>query len=268
MNKLATAFALALVSGIFLMGCFKNPITGRSSLSLVDETTMRQMAQQEYAQFLAQHPPVKGTRDAEMVHRVGGRIAKAVEDYLKARGQQHLVAQYQWQYELVNENAANAWCMPGGKIVVYSGIMPVVQHEAGLAVVMGHEVAHAIARHSNERVSQQLAAQFGNQALSGILSSNPSAASDIFQAAVGIGTQGMLLKYSRDQESEADKMGLIFMAMAGYNPQEALHFWERMAVASSAPNPPEILSTHPSHQRRIADIKALLPEAMTYYKPH
>lgn len=267
MRNKAGILSLLFFGGLILASCFKNPITGRTSLSLVEESTMQEMARSEYTQFLAQHPPVKGTKDAEMVNRVGQRISQAVETYLKARGQQSLIAHYQWQYELVNENSANAWCMPGGKIVVYSGILPVVQHEAGLAVVMGHEVAHAIARHSNERVSQQLAAQFGNQALAGLLSSNPTAASQIFQAAVGIGTQGVLLKYSRDQESEADKMGLYFMAMAGYNPQEAVAFWERMATVASGSNPPEILSTHPSHSRRIADIKAMIPEAMTYYKP-
>lgn len=268
MIRIGRYLTLTVLAGLLLAACFRNPITGRRSLSLVEESTMRQMAQKEYAQFLAEHPPVKGTRDAEMVHRVGQRIADAVDQYLRARGQQELIAHYQWRYELVNENTANAWCMPGGKIVVYSGILPVVQHETGLAVVMGHEVAHAIARHSNERVSQQLAAQFGNEALAGLLSSNPTAASEIFQTAVGIGTQGVLLKYSRDQESEADRMGLYFMAMAGYNPQEAVAFWERMAAAASGPNPPEILSTHPSHSRRINDIKALIPEAMTYYKPH
>ena len=248
-----------------LDSCFKNPVTGRTSLNLVDESTMRQMATQEYASFLSTNTPVKGSRDAEMVSRVGNRLAAAVQRYLVSKGQQDLIAGYQWEFNLVNNNQANAWCMPGGKVVVYSGIMPVVQNEVGLSVVMGHEIAHAIARHGNERASQQLVAQ-GGQTLAGLVSNDPTVASRIFNTAVGVGGQLALLKFSRDQESEADEMGLIFMALAGYNPNEAVSFWQRMA-AKGGSNMPEFLSTHPSDARRIADIKSFVPEAMKYYKP-
>jgi predicted Zn-dependent protease len=200
------------------------------------------------------------------VARVGAKISAAVQQYLTSKGQQSLISGYQWEFNLVNNNQANAWCMPGGKVVVYSGLMPIVQNEVGLAVVMGHEIAHAIARHSNERTSQQLAAQ-GGQALAGLISNNPSTASQIFNTAVGVGGQLSLLKFSRDQESEADQMGLIFMAMSGYNPNEALNFWQRMSAQSKGAKPPEFLSTHPSDATRIANIKSHIPEAMNYYKP-
>ena len=224
------------------------------------------MASTEYASFLSTNRPVSGTRDAEMVQRIGNRMSGAVRAYLVSIGQETLLDGYQWQYNLVTNNDANAWCMPGGKVVVYSGILPLTQNEAGLAAVMGHEIAHAIARHSNERVSQQLAAQAGGQVLSAYLNTKPTVASQLFNAAVGLGTQGVLLKFSRDQESEADKMGLYFMALSGYNPNEAATFWTRMAAQGGA-KPPEFLSTHPSDQTRIKNIRSWIPDAMKYYKP-
>jgi predicted Zn-dependent protease len=262
---------VVLILSMFFLGmgsysCYTNPVTGRKALNLVDEGTMRSMANQEYSKFLAQSPPQAGTRDAEMVQRLGARIAQGVQVYLNQIGQSHLISGYQWEFNLVNNAAANAWCMPGGKVAVYSGILPLSQNEAGLATVVGHEIAHAVARHANERTSQQLAAQFGGQALGAIMGANPGAASQVFGVAVGLGTQGALLKFSRDQESEADKMGLIFMALAGYNPNEALNFWSRMSNQSKS-NPPEILSTHPSDQTRIRNIRKWIPEALKYYKP-
>lgn len=246
--------------------CYKNPVTGRSALNLVDESEMRSMANQQYAAFLSSNSPQKGTRDAEMVQRVGGKMATAVQQYLSSIGQSGLISGYQWEFNLVNNNEANAWCMPGGKVAVYTGLMPLVGNEAGLATVVGHEIAHAVSRHANERASQQLAAEFGGQALGAVLGSNPGAASQVFGAAVGIGTQGALLKFSRDQESEADHMGVIFMALAGYNPNEALNFWSRMSAKAGA-KPPEILSTHPSDQTRMNNLRKWIPEAMKYYKP-
>ena len=249
-----------------LTACYTNPVTGRRTLNLVDESTMRTMANQEYASFLSTNRPVAGTRDAEMVQRIGGKMATSVQKYLASINQSDLISGYQWQFNLVNNNQANAWCMPGGKVVVYSGILPLTSNEAGLACVMGHEIAHAISRHSNERVSQQMAASFGSQTLSALAGSNPSAANQIFGVAVGLGAQGALLKFSPDQGSEADRMGLIFMAMSGYNPNEAVNFWSRMA-SKGGQKPPEFLSTHPSDQTRINNIKKWLPEAMKYYKP-
>ncbi len=252
---------------VTLSACFKNPITGRSSLNLVSEGDMRSMASTQYASFLSTNRPMQGTKDVEMVKRVGNKMAKAVQQYLASKGQQSLIQGYQWEFNLVNENQVNAWCMPGGKVVVYTGIMPIAQSETGLAVIMGHEIAHAIARHGNERVSQQLTAQAGGVLFSALLSSKPAEAQQLFNAAYGVGSQLGVLAYSRSHESEADHMGLIFMAMAGYNPNEAVGFWQRMASLSGGQAPPEFLSTHPSNQRRIDDIKGLLPEAMTYYKP-
>ena len=262
-----TGFALvfiALLAGF--ASCFKNPVTGRSSVNLVDESTMRSTANQQYASFLATNPPVNGTRDAEMVQRVGNKMAAAVQQYLSSINQSSLVSGYQWQFNLVNNNEANAWCMPGGKVAVYTGIMPLAQNEAGLATVMGHEIAHAVARHASERASDQIAAQYSGEVLSAIFGSNPGTAAQIFNTAVGVGAQGLLLKFSRNQESEADHMGVIFMALAGYNPNEAINFWTRMSSQGGS-KPPEILSTHPSDQTRMNDLRKWIPEAMKYYKP-
>lgn len=257
-----------LSAALVLSSCYTNPITGRRALSLVDESQMQQMADQQYVAFLSEHRPVGGaSRDAEMVKRVGTRLAGAVQTYLTSVGQQQVIAGYKWEFNLVNDNQANAWCMPGGKVVVYSGLLPLTQNEAGLSIVMGHEIAHAVARHSSERMSQQLAIQAGSQTLGAILSTRPSQAANIFNMAVGIGGQLGTLKFARDQESEADRMGLIFAALGGYNPSEAVPFWQRMAAASGNNKPPELLSTHPSDASRIANIKRLLPEAMKYYRP-
>jgi len=177
------------------------------------------------------------------------------------------VKNYKWEFNLVNDKSVNAWCMPGGKIVFYSGIMPITKTEKGIAVVMSHEIAHAIARHGNERMSQQLALQAGGVTLAVLLKDKPKEAQALFLAAYGVGaTVGLSLPFSRKHESEADQMGLAFMALAGYDPHEAVSFWERMAANSSG-QPPEWMSTHPSHETRIRKIKEYMPEAMKFYKP-
>jgi predicted Zn-dependent protease len=265
MKQLAAVFITLCISVAFY-SCYTNPVTGRKSLNLVDEGTMRTLATQQYTTFIGTNAPVQGSGDAEMVKRVGNRMAAAVAEYLRSKGQSDLISGYQWQFNLVNKNEANAWCMPGGKVVVYSGILPLTQTEAGLAVVMGHEIAHAVARHGNERMSQQLAAQAGGEVLSAAVSSKPALTQNIFNSVYGVGSALGSLKYSRSHESEADQMGLIFMALAGYDPNEAVGFWQRMAAKGGA-KPPEMLSTHPADATRIADIKKLLPEAMKYYKP-
>ncbi len=267
MKKLILCLLL-LGSSMAIDSCYTNPVTGRSSVNLVDEGTMRSLASKEYASFLSQNPPVasKGSRDAEMVQRVGSRLASAVKSYLDSKGQSSLIAGYQWEFHLVNNKEANAWCMPGGKVVVYSGIMPIVQNEAGLAVVLGHEIAHAISRHGNERMSQALLVQMGGEALSVALANKPAETQNIFASLYGVSSQLGTLAYSRKQESEADHVGLIFMALAGYNPNEAVPFWQRMAV-SGGPKPPEILSTHPADATRIKNLREWLPEALKYYKP-
>jgi predicted Zn-dependent protease len=266
MKKLLYLLGILTISAT-IYSCYKNPVTGRSSLNLVDEGTMAQMAGKEYLSFLGTNPAVQGTRDGEMVARIGNRMAAAVNQYLAGKGQQNLVSTYKWEFNLVNNNQANAWCMPGGKVVVYTGILPLTQNEAGLAVVMGHEIAHAIARHGNERMSQQLAVQAGGEALSVALSNQPAMTSRIFNSVYGVGSTLGILKYSRDHESEADQMGLIFMALAGYNPNEAINFWQRMAANKGGAAPPEFLSTHPSDARRVDQIRKWIPDAMKYYKP-
>lgn len=251
-----TAGALA----VGLYSCYSNPVTGRRALNIVSEDEMRAAANTEYAKFKAANPPVASGANADLVKRIGGKMAVAVQQYLNSINQGNLVSGYQWEFNLFNSNEANAWCMPGGKVAVYSGILPLTANEAGLAAVMGHEIAHAVARHANERMSQQVAGQTASQVL------GSATGSQTFATVVGIGGTGLLLKFSRDQESEADRMGLIFMAMSGYNPNEAVTFWQRMSAKGGA-KPPEILSTHPSDARRIADIKKHIPEAMKYYKP-
>lgn len=261
---LAIICAFAILS--FFNSCFTNPVTGRSSVNLVDEGTVRQQATASYTGFLSTNRPVTGTPDAAMVQRVGNKMAAAVQQYLAQIGKQDLIAGYQWEFNLVNSNEVNAFCMPGGKVVVYSGIMPIAGGEAGLAVIMGHEIAHAVARHGNERMSQQLLAEAGGVTLSALVSSKPQQAKELFNSAYAVGSTLTVLKYSRTHESEADEMGLYFMAMAGYNPNEAVTFWQRMASKGGA-KPPEILSTHPADATRIRDIQSKIPKAMQYYKP-
>ncbi|HEY8387078.1 MAG TPA: M48 family metallopeptidase [Parasegetibacter sp.] len=257
-----------IVFGLFA-GCTVNPITGRNQLSLVSEAELQGMAKQEYAQFLSSNKVVSPStsKDAEMVRRVGQRIANAVTQYYTQQGLAHELEGFAWEYNLVQADEANAWCMPGGKIVVYTGLLPITQNEAALAVVVGHEVAHALAKHGNERMSQGLLQQLGGAALQVALSSKPAETQNIFMTAYGIGTTvGGILPHSRKQELEADKLGLRFAAMAGYNPREAIGLWERMAAAGSG-GTPEFLSTHPDPGRRIAKLQQEMDEALKYYNP-
>ena len=249
-----------------LYSCFKNPVTGRSSLNLADEGSMRQQATASYSSELAQHKVITGTAQAQMIQRVGQRMSEAVKQYLTSKGQQDLINGYNWQFSLLESSDVNAWCMPGGKVAFYTGIMPIAQDEKGVAVVMGHEIAHAIARHGNERVSNTMVAQYGGALFSSLLSTKSETAQNIFNQAYGVGSTLGILAYSRKHEREADEMGLIFMALAGYDPHEAVGFWQRMAAQGGA-KPPVFLSTHPSDQKRISDIQAHMNKAMQYYKP-
>lgn len=252
---------------ILLTACQKVPITNRKQVSLIPESEMIGLSLTSYSDFLSKNPAVaESDANAKMVSRIGKEMQKAVEVFMNERGLSSRLDGYQWEFHMVNEKTVNAWCMPGGKVVVYSGLLPVTQTEGALACVMGHEIAHAVARHGNERMSQGLLVQVGGIALSVALSQKTQMTQDIFLQSYGITSQLGMLKYSRTHESEADKMGLVFMAIAGYDPSEAVSFWERMEKASAGNKPPEILSSHPSDANRIADIKAFLPEAMTYYK--
>lgn len=253
-----------------LVGCSQNKITGRNQLSLFNEADIRSMAATEYQQFLSQNKVVStsASKDAEMVRRIGQRLTSAITTYYASQGLSQELEGYQWEYNLVNSNEVNAWCMPGGKIVVYTGLLPISQNEAALAVVMGHEIAHALAKHGNERMSQASAQQLGGQLLSVAIANKTPAAQNLFMSAYGIGSQvGALLPFSRKQELEADRLGLIYCAMAGYDPQQAIPLWERMAAASNGQKPPEMLSTHPAEATRIEKLRQLMPEALKYYKP-
>ncbi len=250
---------------LFYAGCATVPVTGRRQLSLVPSDQMQQMSYTSYKQFLDTSKVIRSGSNVEMVKRVGTRIQKAVEAYMTQNNLSDQLAGFQWETNLVDNAQVNAWCMPGGKIVVYTGILPITQNETGLAVVMGHEVSHAIAKHSDERASQGMLANGLLQAGQVAVGASPTALNQIIFQAVGVGTQLGLLKHSRSQESEADHLGLIFMAMAGYDPSLAVPFWERMA-SKGGNKPPEFLSTHPADERRIADIKKELPEALKYYK--
>lgn len=261
---------IGLTMVITLAACSKNPITGRKQLQLYKESDIQAMAAQEYRQFLTQNKVVSASvsKDAEMVRRVGQRIASAITNFYKGKGLGAELEGYQWEYNLVDSKDVNAWCMPGGKIVVYTGLLPISQNEAALAVVMGHEVAHALAKHGNERMSQATAQQLGGVALSVAVANKSPEAQNLFMNAYGIGTTvGAMLPFSRKHELEADKFGLIYAALAGYNPQEAIPLWERMEKAGGGQKPPEFLSTHPAEGTRIEKLREMMPEALKYYKP-
>lgn len=254
-----------LCIGLAVQSCSTVPLVGRKQISLLPESDMVSMSLTSYSQFLQENKLSTNKTQSDMVKRVGAKMSVAVEKYLNDNGFADRIADFKWEFNLVENSEMNAWCMPGGKVVFYTGIMPLAINDVGIAVVMSHEIAHAVARHGNERMSQQMLVQFGSVALSEALKSKPEKTQAIFQSAYGIGTQyGVMLPYSRQHEYEADKMGLIFMAIAGYNPNGAISFWERMA-SSSTNKSPEFLSTHPVEENRIAAIKAFLPEAMRYY---
>lgn len=260
---------LSAVLGIIALAvaCATVPVTGRRQMNLFPESEMISTSLTQYDAFLKQNKLSTDAAQAAMVKKVGNKIAQAVESFLKANGMSDRVANFKWEFNLVENNVPNAWCMPGGKVVVYSGILPYTQDETGLAVVMGHEIAHAIARHGNERMSQQMGVQAVGAGLSLALSQKPSETQQLWTKAFGIGANvGLMLPFSRSHETEADKMGLIFMAMAGYHPSKAVDFWQRMAQ-SGGQKPPEFLSTHPSDATRVNNLRAYMPKAMKYYKP-
>ncbi|MHC4061178.1 MAG: M48 family metallopeptidase [Planctomycetota bacterium] len=262
--KLAVLWGLALM----LTGCSEVAITGRQQLNIVPDSVIYSLSFQSYREFLSEHELGADAEQTQMVKRVGKRIETAVERYCTERYLFSQLEGYEWEFNLIEDESVNAWAMPGGKVVVYTGLIPVAQTEAGLATVIGHEVAHAFARHGAERMSQGLLLEMGGIALSKAVETRPAATRDLFMRSYGIGAQvGVLLPYSRVQESEADHLGLIFMAMAGYDPHEAIPFWERMAASKDGPRPPEILSTHPADSTRISRIRELIPMAMQYYRP-
>ena len=261
-------FAYSLVASLLFAGCSKNAITGRNQLKLIPESQLQEMALTEYKSFLSESKVVSnsGNKDAEMVKRVGSRIATAITNFYTQEGKGDVLKGYNWEFNLVDSKEVNAWCMPGGKVVVYTGLLPITQNEAALAVVLGHEITHAVAGHGNERMSQGMLAQ-GIQVAGDVLTSNNAKVNSIFNAIYAPGAQvGVLLPNSRKQEYEADHYGLLFCAMAGYNPREAVPFWQRMAQAGGQ-KPPEFLATHPSDENRIAKLQGYMDDALKYYKP-
>jgi len=259
--------ALSACVVFLIVSCASAPVTERRGLHLVPDSELTSMSLQEYNKVLKSSKLSADTTKVAMVRRVGQRIAAASEELLEETGRGGDIRNYKWEFNLIEDDkTVNAWCMPGGKVAVYTGLLPVAQDESGLAVVMGHEVAHAIAKHGNERMSQGLLAQFGAIGLSLALARSPGVTSDIFMQAYGVGAQvGFLLPYSRIHESEADRIGLVLMAKAGYDPRAAIGLWQRMNARGGA-RPPEFLSTHPAPESRIRNIESLMPEAMQYYK--
>ena len=243
------------------------PITGRKQHLMVSDQQVLSLANQQYQEYMTSAKPSTNAQQTAMVKRVGQRLANAVVQYLNEHNLGNEVSQYQWEFNLVQDNQVNAWCMPGGKIVVYEGLLPVTQDETSLAIVLGHEIAHAVAKHSAEQMSTQIKQQYGAQALSMILSGAGANANlqQIAGQVWGLGAKGFGAKYSRNHESEADHLGIIFAAMAGYDPAKAVDFWQRMSQATGGGST-SWLSTHPSDATRIRQIQEWLPEAQQYYK--
>lgn len=269
MNK--AKFLLVLFAASLLMACGTTrtvPVTGRKQTLLVSDEQVLSLSNQEYTSYMKSAKVSSNAANTAMVKRVGQKLATAVENYLKSNGLSSEVSQFSWEFNLVKDNSANAFCMPGGKIVVYEGLLPYTQNEASLAIVLGHEIAHAVAKHSAEQMSKQIKQQYGTQILGGVLSAAgiSSGTQSVVQTITQYGLKFRTLKYSRDNETEADKMGLIFAAMAGYDPQVAVSFWQRMSQGSNS-NSSDLFSDHPSDAKRIAAIQKEMPEALAYYKP-
>ena len=262
MKKILVSTAVA---ALLLTSCGSVPITGRKQLNLVSDSEVLQSSLTQYASYMKTATLSGEKTQSEQVTRVGKKIAAATEAYLNQNGLSAEVKNFQWEFNLVKNDEVNAFCMPGGKIVVYEGLMKLVSSDDELAVVLGHEVAHAVAKHSNERMSQQVLAQYGAQAVGVLTSGKSTATQAIINQVYGLGANyGVMLPYSRKHESEADYMGLVLMSMAGYNPQVALEFWQKMSASSSA-KVPEIMSDHPSDANRIAAIQKKLPEIEKTY---
>jgi len=253
--------ALSAFGAVFIFfSCATNPFTGKQTMALVSNAQLFPTAFQQYNQVLSESNVITGTTQSKMIIRVGQRIAVAAERWLDANGYQGYLIDYKWEYNLIDDKVVNAWCMPGGKIVFYTGILPIAANEAGVAAIMGHEVAHALANHGQQRMSagyiQQGLAITGNIAISDDESRNA------FNQYYGVGSNVLgMLPFSRSHETEADKIGLYLMAIAGYNPEEASELWKRMEANSGGEAPLEFLSTHPSNDSRISNLKALTPQA-------
>ena len=257
--------SLIIVILFLSLSCTTVPITGRQQFSILPDYAMLSMSLQQYNAFLKTNKISSNQEQTQMVKKVGRKIQMAVEQYFTDKNMSYTLRDYKWEFNLIESEEKNAWAMPGGKVVVYEGILPITKDEAGLAVVMGHEIAHAIAKHGNERMSQGLIAQMGGMALSKALAEKPEKTRQLWMTVFGVGAQyGVMLPFSRLQESEADHLGLVFMAIAGYDPNEAVEVWKRMAEMKEGQAPPEFLSTHPSDETRIRKIKETIPKVKQY----
>ncbi|BCY29246.1 M48 family metallopeptidase [Flavobacterium okayamense] len=255
--RIILGLMLALV-----LSCAKNPFTGKSTMALVPNSQIFPMAFQQYDQFLNENKVITGTSDAKKIETIGMKIKTAAERWLNANGHADYLNGYEWEYKLVQSDELNAWCMPGGKIVFYTGILPICKDDAGIAAVMGHEVAHALANHGQQRMSAGLVQQIGAVGTQVAVGNKDPQTQALVMQAYGVGSQvGGMLPFSRSHESEADMIGLTLMAIAGYNPENAVSLWERMSAQSNGQAPPEILSTHPSNQTRIQKLTELVPQA-------
>jgi len=260
-----THYIIALVILIMVGSCARVPITGRRQLSLLPESMLVNMAFTSYQEFMATNAPLPDNDPrVQRVRAVGERISLAVHQYLTEHGEPERIASLQWQFNVVENETINAWVMPGGKVMFYTGILPLMPSDDDLAVVMAHEVAHVIARHGNERMSQQLVVMLGAVSLEVALLEKPEETRNLFLLAYGVGGQLGTLAYSRRHELEADRLGMIFMAMAGYNPEAAVTFWERLHAHAGGAEPPQFLSTHPTSATRINAARQFVPEAMQF----
>lgn len=261
------SFCLVMIAAVLANSCSTVPVTGRRQLDLIPASQLMTLSFDSYKQVMKENKLSTNVAWTNMVKNCGSRIQRAVESYMTQNKLKSQLNGFQWEFNLIESETVNAFCMPGGKVAFYTGIMPLCQDEVGVAVVMGHEVAHAIANHGGERMSQGLIQQMGGVALAVALKEKPESTQALAMAAYGVGTTvGGVLPFSRLHETEADKLGIIFMAMAGYDPREAPKFWQRMSALNKGNKPPEFLSTHPSDQTRISNLNKAMPEALKYYK--
>lgn len=250
-----------------MFSCMRNPVTNRTSLHLVSDKKLAKTSAKSYDKIISQSTLSSNSANTAMVKKVGTRISRAVDSYLRSKHKNTEADQFKWEFNLIQDSIANAWCMPGGKVVVYTGILPITQDENGMAVVLGHEISHAVASHANRRISQNKLIKIGGYTLQVLTFGQGYIVQALFSTAYSAGTSvGILLPFSRKDEYEADRMGMIFMAMAGYDPHYAIDFWERMETMTKSKRKNSYLSTHPGHKNRIKRLREELPEAMKYYK--
>ena len=251
---------------LLLSACSEVPITGRKQVNLLPSSVMLNMSLTNYQSVLKENKVLPDqAAKTKNVRSVGNNISSAVTSFMKDKGKKERIEDFEWEYNVIKDEVINAWCMPGGKIAVYTGILSVTKNNKGLATVLAHEIAHAVAKHGNERMSQQLAVALGGMSLEVAMKDEPEKTKKIFRSVYGVGSKLGTLAYSRKHEYEADKMGMVFMAKAGYDPQGAIEFWKRMQAQKDGGSPPQFLSTHPSDENRIEAMKDFMPKARKYY---